>query len=116
VDDVPVIFEKRWLDAELCESLTEEMAAGSLYDAMINQLSLAVTGAEQQVRAVTPDAHERALLQIRQGQACLRVEGKGFLADGRTVWMENTLFRGDRYEIHGILSPQGGPFGRLIDK
>ena len=114
VDDVPVILEKRWLDGGICAGLTQELVTGSLYDALSNKLGVAIAYAEQRARAVSPDAHERALLHIKQGQACLRVEGKGYLADGRVIWQENTLFRGDRYEIHGLLSPAGHSFGRLI--
>ncbi len=114
VDGEPVIFERRWLNAALCPGLTEEMAAGSLYDALINGLGLTVACAEQRARAVAPDGRERALLGIRQGQACLRVEGRGLLADGQELWREDTLFRGDRYEIHGVLTPAGSPFGRYV--
>lgn len=114
VDGAPVIYEKRWLVKSLCSGLTLDMAAGSLYDALKNRLGIEVSSAEQRARAVSPSAEERKHLQIRQACACLRVEGRGLLAGGGVIWEENTLFRGDRYEIHGILCPSGTSSGNII--
>jgi len=114
VDGVPVIYERRWLTKPLCAALTPEMAAGSLYEALRDRLHIDISHAEQKARAVSPDPRERGLLESRQGWACLRVEGRGYTADGGVIWEENTLFRGDRYEIHGILSPSGTSSGRII--
>jgi GntR family transcriptional regulator len=114
-DGVPVIFEKRHLVKAVCAGITREMAAGSLYEAM-RKLGIEVSRAEQRARAVSPDTEERKLLQIRQGCACLRVEGRGYLPDGGIIWEEDTLFRGDRYEIHGILGPSGTSSGRIIQE
>lgn len=112
-DGVPVIFERRFLVKSVCAGLMPAMAAGSLYEAL-KGLGIEVSYAEQRARAVSPSAEEKALLQIKQGCACLRVEGRGFMANGETIWEENTLFRGDRYEIHGILGPSGTSAGRII--
>ena len=114
MDDMPVIFECRWVDAEICAGLTPELAAGSLYEALNDKLCIPIAYAEQRVRAVIPESRERVLLGVPVSQACLRIEGGGYLADGRPIWQESTLFRGDRYEIHGVLSPSGKPFGQLI--
>jgi GntR family transcriptional regulator len=113
VDGIPVIYERRHLVWSVCRGITRNLAEGSLYEAM-KRLGIEVAYAEQRARAVSPAACERALLQIKQGCACLRVEGRGFLVDGAVIWEENTLFRGDRYEIHGILGPSGTSAGRII--
>jgi DNA-binding GntR family transcriptional regulator len=111
-DGVPVIFERRRLVMPLCAGLTRELAEGSLY-AALKTLGIEVSHAEQRARAVSPSAEERTLLKVKFGDACLRVEGRGYAADG-VIWEENTLFRGDRYEIHGILGPCGTSTGRII--
>ena len=113
VDGVPVIFEQRFLAKPVCAGITRDMVEGSLY-AALKELGIEVSHAEQRARAVSPSAEERSLLQVKQGCACLRVEGCGYLASGTVIWEENTLFRGDRYEIHGILSPSGTSTGRII--
>jgi DNA-binding GntR family transcriptional regulator len=113
VDGVPVIYEKRWLAKPVCAALTVQMASGSLYEAL-RSLGIEISHAEQRARAVSPGTEERSHLQIRQGWACLRVEGRGYLEDNTVIWEENTLFRGDRYEIHGILSPNGTSSGYII--
>jgi GntR family transcriptional regulator len=113
VDSVPVIYERRFLAKTVCQGLSHDMAEGSLYEAL-QASGIAVSHAEQRARAVSPDSRERALLQIKRDTACLRVEGRGYLANGCIVWEENTLFRGDRYEIHGILSSSGTSAGHII--
>jgi len=107
VDGTPVIYEKRYLSLALCRGLTREMASGSLYDAMQGALGLSVGHAEQRVRAVLPNREEKTMLALMQTTACLRVDGKGYLADGRLLWVEDTLFRGDRFEFHALLGPKG---------
>lgn len=113
VDSVPVIYERRWLAQPVCAGVTSEMATGSLY-AALKELGITIGHAEQRARAVSADEHERQLLQVKPGCACLRVEGRGYLSDGSTIWEENTLFRGDRYELHGTLNPTAKPFGSFI--
>ncbi len=103
VDGMPAILECRWLDAARCGNLTPELAAGSLYDALSGPLGLSLGHADQRVRAVVPTAEERAVLKTRQGTACLRVTGNGYLADGSLLWVEDTLFRGDLFEFHATL-------------
>lgn len=105
IDGEPVIYEKRLLSAPLCAPLTAEAASGSLYAALSQGLGLQLGRAEQRARAVAPTAQERRRLSLRAGSACLRVEGRGYLADGRLLWIEDTLFRGDRFEIAGTLIP-----------
>lgn len=113
VDGVPVIYERRHLALPVCAGITGSMAEGSLYDAL-KRMGVEAAYAEQHARAVSPAPEERTLLKIKQGCACLRVEGRGYLAGGSVIWAENTLFRGDRYEIHGILGPSGMQTGRII--
>ena len=103
VDGVPAILECRWLDAARCGNLTPAMAAGSLYEALSGPLGLGLGHADQRVRAVVPTAEERAVLKTRQGTACLRVTGSGYLSDGSLLWIEDTLFRGDLFEFHATL-------------
>lgn len=105
IDGEPVIYEKRLLAARLCAGLSADAAAGSLYAALSEGLGLKLGRAEQRARAVAPNAEERRALSLRAGAACLRVDGRGYLADGSLLWIEDTLFRGDRFEIAGTLAP-----------
>lgn len=100
----PAILEERFFPAGLCAALTPEMAAGSVYRALA-ELGLRPARAEQRALAVSPATEERELLGLPQGIACFRVLGRGFLEDGTTLWIEDTLFRGDRFEIRGSLRP-----------
>lgn len=113
VDGIPAILECRWLDAACCAGLTQEMAAGSLYEALSGPLGLSLGHADQRVRAVVPTAEERAVLKTRQGTACLRVTGSGYLSDGSLLWIEDTLFRGDLFEFHATLGSPADAAARL---
>lgn len=118
VDGTPAILEKRWLQASLCSALTRDDVSGSLYQAFSDTLGLSLGHAEQTVRATIPVAEERKLLAVRAGTACLRVEGRGFLADGTLLWIEDTLFRGDMFAFHATLGAAGshlsGPQGPIL--
>ncbi len=113
VDGIPAIFERRWLDVALCGNLTPAMAAGSLYESLSGPLGLSLGHADQRVRAVVPTAEERAVLKTRQGTACLRVTGNGYLANGTLLWTEDTLFRGDLFEFHATLGSSADAAARL---
>jgi len=98
-----VIFERRWISSSLWPDLTREQAAGSLYAALRDRPTLRVSRADQRASALIPESELCDNLGWPTGLACLRVTGVGLLADGSRLWEEDILFRGDRFELHGIL-------------
>jgi len=101
-NDEPVILERRHLVARLCPGLTRERVKGSLYDVLENDLSAGPTGAEQIIRAVCLSTAEAKLLGTRPAAAALWVHAVGFTGD-KPLWVEDTLYRGDRYEFQNVL-------------
>lgn len=112
VDDVPIIYEKRWVAQRFSRKLTREQCEGSIFEAMV-ALGATIDAMDQRVRAVTPGKLERELLGLKPGTACLLTEGEGYDDTGALLWMERILFRGDQYEFCGRITRGNDFYGRL---
>ncbi len=97
----PLILERRYLVARLCPGLNRRALAGSLYE-WLERAGVRLTGASQQIRAWNAESSLARALRLETGSAVLWVH-----AIGRTdvpLWVEDTYYRGDRYEFHNLLS------------
>ena len=103
-DSRPVILEKRHVVAAHCPTLNQADARGSLYGAWKKKFSLAVEAADQTIRAVSLHGADARALDIRDGAAGMLVRCIGYVAGGRPLWFERTLYRGDAYEFHNRLT------------
>jgi GntR family transcriptional regulator len=107
-DEEPVILERRFLLDSRCPGLSEKMLAGSLYELLRERFGLELSGATQSVRAVNLSGEDALLLKTRPRSAALWVHATGF-ADGEPLWVEDTLYRGDRYEFQNFLDANQPP-------
>jgi GntR family transcriptional regulator len=105
IDDIPVILEHRYIIQALCPRLTQAEVAGSLYQVWTDIHHLAIGGAEEVIRAVPLNRKEATRLKVSVRSPALEVTAVGFLADGRRLWWERTLYRADQYEFHSRLGP-----------
>lgn len=105
-DALPVILERRYIVADLCPGLTKRDLEGSLYAAWTDKFGLAVTEADQTIRAVTLSAKDSILLQVPRRAAGLEVRAVGYAGGGKPLWWEETLYRADVYEFHSRLGGQ----------
>lgn len=116
-DEAPVILERRYIVAELCPRLNRKDVEGSLYAAWTATHRLAITGAEQTIRAVTLSRGDAKALQAKAGSAALAVRAVGYVDGDRPLWWEETLYRADAYEFHcrlGGLHPPQPAVGHLL--
>lgn len=104
-DGVPVILEHRHVIAQHCPQLTRSQASGSLYQTLTEEHGLAITGAEEIIRAVCLSAAEASLLNVATRSPALEVTAVGFCGDRQPLWWERTLYCGDQYEFHSRLGP-----------
>lgn len=109
-DGAAMIHERRWVPAGLCPRLMRRDLRGSIYTYWTEHLGLAITGADQLIRAINIRAPESALLGVRSGTAGFLLIATGCLDDGRALWSERTTYRGDVYEFHH----QRPASGRLV--
>ncbi|MGV3754774.1 MAG: GntR family transcriptional regulator [Verrucomicrobiota bacterium] len=110
-DEEPVILERRFVVARFCPRLTKTQLRGSLYALLEDELGIQLGGAEQTIRALSLPAGDAKLLGVPAGTAALWVRATGFTAAGEPLWLEDTLYRADRYEFQNVLGArqQNGP-------
>lgn len=104
-DGVPVILERRYVSKALVPRLSKADAEGSIYEALIGRHDVEMSGADQRVRAINLRGVEAELLQVPVGTAGLLVIGIGFAQGNQPLWYEETLYRGDTYELHSKVGP-----------
>ena len=111
-DSEPVILERRHLVARYCPGLTRALVKGSLYDLLTGRYGLSVTTVDQTLQAISLSEGDARLLRVPAGAASLRVRAVG-QADS-PLWLEETLYRGDRYEFRNALSTKRPRPGNLV--
>jgi GntR family transcriptional regulator len=104
-DDTPVICEHRFVIKSHCPRLTRRQASGSLYRAWSQTHGLAISGAEEVIRAVLLKTNEARHLQVASRSPAFEVTAVGFVGDQEPLWWERTLYRGDLYEFYSQLGP-----------
>jgi len=104
-DNVPVIYEHRFVVKDLCPKLTLAQASGSLYQAWTDKHRLQIAGADEVIRAVLLDLSEARHLQATVRSPGLEVTAVGYVYDQRPLWWERTVYRGDQYEFRSHLGP-----------
>jgi GntR family transcriptional regulator len=113
-DEVPVIFERRWIPVAACPRLGERGVRGSLYEAFESRYGLAIAGAEQTIRAEQAGVVVAEVLGVRRSSPVLVVRATGYLESGQVLWYEQTTYRADAYEFHTRLGPvRSSAAGRL---
>lgn len=110
-DEEPVILERRFVVARFCPRLAKAQLKGSLYALLEDELGIRLGGAEQTIRALSLSAGDAKLLGVPTGTAALWVRATGFTTNGEPLWLEDTLYRADRYEFQNMLGArqQHGP-------
>lgn len=117
-DNVPVIFERRYINAEYCPELARADLASSLYGVWTGRYQLQIEGADERIRAVNLRGAEARALKVRDGAAGLLISSVGYLSGGKPLWSERTLYRGDAYEFHsrlGGIQPARYAQGRFLE-
>jgi len=104
-DGVPVILERRFVVERLCPGLHPRDFGSSLYALWTTRCRLEIGGADQTIRAAAIRGREAKLLRVSGGAAGLVVRSVGWLRDGKPLWWERTLYRGDAYAFRNRIGP-----------
>jgi GntR family transcriptional regulator len=72
--------------------------ADSLYEAL-GRIGRRPSRALQRIRAVAVAPESAQLLEVAPGSACLEIERRAFLPDGRAVEFTSSIYRGDAYDF-----------------
>jgi GntR family transcriptional regulator len=104
-DGAPVILERRFVVESLCPGLHQRDFGASLYGIWTDRYKLEIAGADQTIRAAPIRGREARLLEVSGGAAGLVVRSVGWLRDGKPLWWEQTIYRGDAYAFRNRLGP-----------
>jgi GntR family transcriptional regulator len=107
VDQVPVILERRHLVARFCPDLTPDLLTGSLYVLLTHRYGLPITAADEIIQAINLSEPDAQALEVPTGTAALKVSAVGHAE--APLWVEETLYRGDRYEFHNAIGTSKRP-------
>jgi GntR family transcriptional regulator len=104
-DEIPVIFERRYIDARFCPNLTKAEVSGSLYSLWTETYGLRLAGADETIRAVCLTRKQAESFKLKFGAAGLLVESTGYVETAEAkaespLWWEETLYRADAYVFH----------------
>lgn len=95
----PLSLERSWLPESIGSRLTgEDLAHGSIYEAIARQAGLTVTGGSERIRAIKGDARTRELLKLPRSEVVLQVE-RLVLAGEKAVERRLSAMRGDRFSL-----------------
>lgn len=110
-DGAPLAHDCVWMPTSLCSDLTgADFRNASLYDELARRCGVRLTGGTERISAAVPTEHERSLLSVPVGVACLSVHRVGCVGT-RTVEHRITTIRGDRYSVVADWSAHGYSLG-----
>ncbi len=107
-DRQPLILEHRWVPVQMMPEVNTDDLCGSIYQLWTGRLRLTISGCKQTISAVALSARESQHLAVACGTAALQVYGIGYLADGKPLWVERTLYRGDGFVFSNVLGRAPG--------
>ena len=93
-------------------------ASGSIYAVWVQRYQLPIEYADESIRATNIRGPDARALKVRDGAAGMLVSSVGYLAGGKPLWSERTLYRGDAYEFQNRLigiQQESFPAGKFLD-
>lgn len=98
-DDVPICFEVATVPLELVKDYDKTQITLSLYRTL-EENGLIIGHAQQTVSAMLASERIADFLQLKKGDAILRLRQVSFLQDGSPFEYVRTQYAGDRYEFY----------------
>lgn len=103
--DEPLALDIAWLPADLALPLLDaDFSHTALYDELDRRCDVRLTGGQEVIEAIVPDAAVRATLDCGDDEALFRVERRGMMGDRCVEWRV-TLIRGRRFALVSTLDP-----------
>jgi len=99
-DDIPICFEVATVPAALVNGLSKSEVTESLYRALEDKEHLVIGKAQQTVSAMSAAERIAEYLDIKRGEAILRLRQVSYLQDGRPFEYVRTQYVGERFEFY----------------
>jgi len=104
-DDEPIAVEITWIPSHLVPGLSEDDLTGSLFDTLGRRYGISLGQASSTIDPALADEATAAELGIDGHEPCLRIQMEYTDHRRRAVMAATCLYRGDRYQIHVVLTP-----------
>ncbi|MBD3267532.1 UTRA domain-containing protein [bacterium] len=98
-DNIPILFETRYISSKLCPDLHKRDLEKSLYDIYNKKYGLHLTEVKQVVSAAMMDTQMLSFFGLDHSVPAFRVEGITFCGKGLILEMEESIYRGDIYRF-----------------
>lgn len=106
----PLAVDRIWLPASWAAPLLEvDFTHTSLYEQMHTRCGIRLTGGQERIRAVVPNAAEQRLLRNSPDVAALALDRLG-CSDGVPTEWRHTLIRADRFSLTAQFTPSSYRF------
>ena len=99
-DDIPICFEVATIPFNLVEHLSKLEITRSLYKALENEKELRVGHAEQTVSAMLASERIAEYLEIKRGEAILRLKQISYSTEGLPFEYVRSQYVGERFEFY----------------
>jgi GntR family transcriptional regulator len=104
-DDEPIAVETTWIPAHLVPGLDEDDLSGSLFETLGRKFGITLGQASSTIDPALADETTATELGIDGDEPCLRIQMAYTDHRRRAVMAATCLYRGDRYQIHVVLTP-----------
>ncbi len=99
-DNIPICFEVATVPAGLVNGLSKNEVTESLYRALEDKEHLSIGHAQQTVSAMSASEQISEYLDMKRGEAILRLRQVTYLTDGRPFEYVRTQYVGERFEFY----------------
>ena len=99
-DDIPMMYEERYISLAFCPDIKKKNLEQSLYDLYENVYDLTLTEVNQMLSATMIEEKKlKTLFNIERSIPSLLVEGVTFCGKEMVLEMEKSIYRGDKYRF-----------------
>jgi GntR family transcriptional regulator len=95
----PMAIENVRMPVASAPGLSAADLEGSLYEVLASRYKIVASAASVLIEPTLADERSRALLDIDESQACLRLRMVDADRSGRVVMLASCLYRGDKYQL-----------------
>ena len=98
-DETAMMIEERYISMEFCPAIEKENLENSLYDIYRDLYNLQITQIDQSLQAIIIPDELRTHFQADQAIPGFRVQGVTFCGRELVLEIEDSIYRGDRYQF-----------------
>lgn len=100
-DNIPIMYETRYISSQLCPGMLEKNLEGSLYDLYENEWGKMISEIRQSLSTILIEQNRlQAHFGLNAPVPAFLVEGVTFCGRDTILEMEESIYRGDQYNFN----------------